>query len=83
MEFDGLVAYNENPTDTRHPSDVPCAYRGMYLSSYKCYDPLTFLGWTDLDKNSNISSTRNVYTKDVRDLDILYVHSSYVRKNCF
>ena len=66
-------------TGTRHPSDVPCTYRGMYLSSYKRYDPCTFLGWTDLDKNSNISSTRNVYTKDVRDSYILYIPRMYER----
>ena len=58
-----IYEYGQIPTGTRHPNDVPCTYRGMYLSSYKRYDPCTSLGWTDLDKNSNISSTRNVYTK--------------------
>ena len=58
-------------------SDVPCTYRGMYLSSYKRYDPCTSLGWTDLDKNSNIFVTQNVYTKDVRDLYIMYIPSMY------
>jgi hypothetical protein len=51
----------------------------MYLSSYKRYDPYTFVGWTDLDKNSNISSTLNVYIKDVRDLYILYIPRMYER----
>ncbi len=32
---------------------------------------------SDLDKNSNISSTRNVYTKDVRDSYILYIPRMY------
>ena len=73
--FNGMT----HPTGTRHPNDVPCTYRGMYLSSYKRYDPCTSLGWTDLDKNSNISSTRNVYTKDVRDSYTLYIPRMYER----
>ncbi len=75
----GFRKFCSLPTGTRHPSDVPCTYRGIYLSSYKRYDPCTFLGWTDFDKNSNISSTRNVYTKDVRDLYILYIPRMYKR----